>query len=105
KPDIAGTRPREGLSPTRPVAAAGMRTDPPPSEPGANGSRPAATATAAPPLEPPALRCGSHGFLAIGPESGSVVLAIPNSHVAVLPRLIPPASSSTRASSSELSGT
>jgi hypothetical protein len=31
-----------------------MRIEPPPSDPGANGSNPAETATAAPPLEPPA---------------------------------------------------
>ena len=53
KPGLAGMRPRDGFRPTSPVAAAGMRTEPPPSDPGANGSSPAATATAAPPLEPP----------------------------------------------------
>ena len=33
-------RPREGLRPTRPQHEAGIRIDPPPSEPGATGSRP-----------------------------------------------------------------
>ena len=36
--------------------AAGMRTDPAPSEPTAAGTSPAATAAAEPPLEPPGVR-------------------------------------------------
>ena len=72
KPGPAGTRPRDGLTPTRPHAAAGMRTEPPPSEPGANGSIPDATAAAAPPLEPPAPSAGFHGFRVGGPASPSV---------------------------------
>jgi hypothetical protein len=71
-PEPAGTRPREGLRPTSPVAAAGMRTDPPPSDPGATGSRPAATATAAPPLDPPAPSAVSYGFRAGGATLFSV---------------------------------
>ena len=39
-----------------------MRTEPPPSEPCASGSTPAATAAAAPPDEPPGVREVSHGF-------------------------------------------
>ena len=65
-------RPRDGLSPTRPQHDAGIRIDPPPSEPGATGSRPAATAAAAPPEEPPAVRVVSHGVTAGGATSGSV---------------------------------
>src|SRR5207245_1396296 len=65
----AGTSPRDGFSPTRPQAAAGMRMEPPPSDPGAKGSIPLATATAAPPLDPPAPREGSQGFLAGGAAS------------------------------------
>src|SRR6218665_1266758 len=49
-----GTTPRDGLSPNRPQQAAGMRMEPPPSLPCAIGTMPAATAAAAPPLEPPA---------------------------------------------------
>src|SRR6516165_11526077 len=45
--------PRCGLTPTRLHQAAGMRTDPAPSEPIAAGTIPAATAAAEPPLEPP----------------------------------------------------
>ena len=59
-------RPKEGRSPTTPHSAAGMRTDPPVSVPRASGTRPAATATAEPALDPPAIRPGSCG-LAAGP--------------------------------------
>jgi len=72
RPDCEGTRPRDGLRPTRPVAAAGMRIDPPPSLPGATGRRPAATAAAAPPLEPPAPSPVDQGLRVTGPASGSV---------------------------------
>src|SRR5688572_9943751 len=85
RPDAAGTRPREGFTPTRPQAAAGMRIDPPPSEPGANGSIPDATAAAAPPLEPPAPSRRSQGFRVGGPASPSVYDGSPNSGVADLP--------------------
>jgi hypothetical protein len=71
-PDPAGMRPREGFRPTSPVAAAGIRIDPPPSEPGATGSRPVATAAAAPPLEPPAPRSRSYGVRAGAFARGSV---------------------------------
>lgn len=59
RPGIDGTRPRLGFSPTSPVAAAGIRTDPPPSDPTAAGSSPAATATAAPLDDPPGARAVS----------------------------------------------
>src|SRR5690606_40395608 len=55
------TRPRVGLIPKSPHALLGMRIDPPPSLPCATGASPAATAAAAPPLEPPADRDRSHG--------------------------------------------
>src|SRR5690606_36924570 len=61
RPDAMGTLPREGLRPTTPTVAAGMRIDPPPSDAGARGRSPAATAVAAPPLEPPAPFAGFHG--------------------------------------------
>src|SRR5665213_1324889 len=73
-PDIGPllTRPRLTLSPTRPQTLAGIRTEPPPSLPGANGASPAATAAPAPPLEPPADLDRSHGVRAGGATSGSV---------------------------------
>src|SRR5687768_12088731 len=49
-------RPRVGLSPTSPHMLAGPRIEPPPSLACATGTMPAATAAAAPPDEPPALR-------------------------------------------------
>ena len=58
------TRPREGLRPTRPQAAAGIRIEPPPSLAWASGTIPAATAAAEPPLDPPGERSRSHGFRA-----------------------------------------
>lgn len=66
------TRPRLGLIPTSPQQAAGMRTEPPPSEPWARGTTPLATAAPAPPLEPPAVRRGSQGLRAGAPVAGSV---------------------------------
>ena len=65
-------RPRVGFSPTSPQHEAGMRIDPPPSEPCATGTSPAATAAAAPPDDPPAIRVRSHGVTAGGATSGSV---------------------------------
>ena len=62
------TRPRAGLIPTRPVTLAGMRIDPPPSEPWATDARRADTAAAAPPLEPPADRSRSQGVRADLPQ-------------------------------------
>src|SRR5580700_375701 len=68
----AETRARDGFSPNRPQHEAGMRIEPPPSVPCAIGSMPAATAAAAPPLEPPALYARFQG-LRVGPNSrGSV---------------------------------
>ncbi|ALG08411.1 hypothetical protein H4W33_009614 [Kibdelosporangium phytohabitans] len=55
KKDVAGaalTRPRLGFTPTRWQVDAGVRIDPAPSPPCATGSSPAATAVAAPPLDP-----------------------------------------------------
>jgi hypothetical protein len=45
-----------------PQKLAGMRIEPAPSEPTANGSRPAATAAPLPALEPPAVRSAFHGL-------------------------------------------
>ena len=84
------TRPRLGLSPTRPQHAAGMRSEPPPSLPWASGTMPAATAAAEPPEEPPGVRVGSHG-LRVGPVwRGSVVGRIPNSGRLVTPTTTKP---------------
>src|SRR5690606_15063547 len=66
------TRPRLALNPTTPHALAGIRSEPPPSDPWATGTIPAATAAAEPPLDPPADRLRSHGVRAGGAMSGSV---------------------------------
>ncbi len=58
----SGTRPKEGLNPLKPQAADGIRKDPPPSEPVASGTMPAAKAAAEPPEEPPAVCSGFHGL-------------------------------------------
>src|SRR5207247_7049963 len=59
-------RARVGLRPTSPQHAAGARIEPKPSVACAIGSMRAPTAAAAPPLEPPEMRVGSHGFF-VGP--------------------------------------
>ena len=59
-------RPWLTLSPTSPQHEAGMRIDPPPSEAWAIGTMPAATAAAAPPLDPPGVWSRFHG-LRVGP--------------------------------------
>src|SRR5271169_4013437 len=48
-----GTRPMDGRKPTTLQNAAGLRSDPPVSEPLATGASPQASATAAPPDDPP----------------------------------------------------
>ena len=85
------TRPRDALIPKSPQHEAGIRIEPPPSEPCAIGTSPAATAAAAPPLEPPAFLPRSQGVRQ-GPFSGeSVKAVVPNSGVFVLPRTTKPA--------------
>src|SRR5919199_6942879 len=81
-----GTLPNCAFSPKTPQKEAGMRMEPPPSVPSANGVTPAATEVAAPALEPPVVLDGSHA-LRVTPESGlSPPPALhPNSVVVVLP--------------------
>ena len=84
-----GSAPWRAFSPTAPQNAAGRRIEPAVSVPSAAKTAPVATATADPPLEPPALRAGSHGLAAAG-----VVTPKASSCVAVLPRMTAPASRS-----------
>jgi hypothetical protein len=85
-------RPRDTFRPTRPVQAAGIRIEPPPSLPCATGTVPDATAALEPPDEPPGVRSVSHG-LRVGPlRRGSVTGRIPNSGVLTLPISTKPAS-------------
>jgi hypothetical protein len=101
-----GTRPRCGLSPNSPVHADGMRIEPAPSDPSAAEASPPATAVAEPPLEPPLVRCRSHG-LRVTPNVGdSVNGVIISSGTLVLPRMTAPASRRRRTTSwSALLGT
>jgi hypothetical protein len=55
-------RPLVGLSPTILLKAAGTRPEPAVSVPSANETRPAATATAEPELDPPDIEAGSNVF-------------------------------------------
>lgn len=72
-----------------------MRIEPSPSLPCAIGTSPAATAAAAPPDEPPALRATFHGLLVI--RSGvSVVPHSPSSGTVVSPTITAPAARSLR---------
>ena len=76
---------------TTPLAAAGMRVEPPPSVATPIGPMPAATATAAPPLEPAEVRSALQA-LRVRPNSGESVSALwPNSGVVVLPNRMAPA--------------
>src|SRR5438445_13629828 len=81
------TVPYVGRRPTLPQSADGCLIEPPVSEPSAHGARPALTAAADPPPEPPGTRDGSHG-LCDGPYAEfSVDEPIANSSVFVLPRI------------------
>src|SRR3546814_5038 len=63
KPRLSdGTVPGEGRKPVTPQKAAGMRKEPPVSDPVQTGSMPSASATAEPPDEPPQIRFGSNGL-------------------------------------------
>jgi hypothetical protein len=85
------TRPRDGRSENKPQHAAGIRSEPPPSFPAAIGTMPAATAAAAPPLEPPGVRVKSQGLFVRPNSSGSVTARIANSGRLVLPKTTSPA--------------
>src|SRR5688572_145296 len=80
-----GARPGDGLKPTTPHMAAGMRSDPPVSEPVHSGSMSHASATADPPDEPPGLSEGSNG-LPVAPHTKLRLFApAPNSGTFVFP--------------------
>src|SRR5260221_14474625 len=80
------TRPKVAFRPTVPHAGAGMRIEPPVSEPSAATQRPAATAAAEPPLDPEGTRVRSQGL-----QTGGVTLPQANSWVRVLPISTAPA--------------
>src|SRR5260370_1753995 len=84
-------RPRWGLIPTRWVQAAGMRTEPSPSEPSAAGTSPEATAAAEPPEEPPGVCSRLHGLRGIPNAGPSGIGHCPTSAAVVLPPTTAPA--------------
>src|SRR5262245_35449923 len=97
--------PNVGFSPTTPQKLAGIRIEPPSSVPTASGPRPAATATPAPPLEPPQVWAGDHGF-GVAPRSGlSVTPLCAYSGVVVLPTTIAPAARRRATTTASASGT
>ena len=74
-----------GFTATRPQKLPGWRIEPPVSEPRVTGTKPAATAAAEPPDEPPGTRSTSHG-LRVGPKAlVSVELPKANSSMFSLP--------------------
>src|SRR5271167_3935054 len=78
---VWATRPMLGRKPTTPQKDAGLRKEPPTSEPCASQAMPVASATAAPPEEPAADREVSQG-LRVAPNTSLKVLApAPNSGV------------------------
>ena len=85
------TRPHVGLMPNTPLIADGMRIDPPPSAPSANGTSPVATATPEPVDEPPARRSSPCGFRGIARFEFAPFGVIPNSVIGVVPIVIAPA--------------
>ena len=81
-----------------------MRVEPPPSLAVQNGTKPAATAAAEPPLDPPGVRVGSHGLRVVPHALVSVKQVEPNSGAAVLPTGTAPAAR-RRATCTESSST
>src|SRR5215470_11507862 len=78
---VCATRPMLGRKPTMPQKLAGLRKEPPRSEPCASQAMPVASATAAPPDEPAADFDVSQG-LTVAPNTSLKVLApAPNSGV------------------------
>ena len=87
----SGTRPSEGFIPESPQAADGMRIEPPPSEPVASGTIPAASAAAVPPEEPPGVWSRFHGLRVTPNVAFAVLGAQANSGRFVLPTTTHPA--------------
>ena len=101
----SGTRPRCGLSPTRPQAAAGIRIEPPPSEAVAAATIPEATAAAEPPLLPPVECAGSQGLRVAPQVCDSVKGHSASSGRCVVPMTTAPAARSRRTCSASRAAT
>src|SRR6185295_13954002 len=83
--------PYDGLRPTTPHAAAGMRIEPPVSLPMDAKAIPDATLTADPPLDPPGERVGSFGCRTGPNADSSLVVPRANSCRFTFPTKIAPA--------------
>ena len=81
-----------------------MRIEPPPSEPVAAETIPAATAAAEPPEEPPVVRSGFHGLRVIPLASVAVQGKIISSGTLVIPTGIAPAARRRRTTSAVCGG-
>ena len=82
-----------------------MRSDPPRSVPSASAIIPVTSAAAPPPVEPPALFVGSHGFRVRPNTSLNVLPPAANSGQLVLPRITAPAARNRRTTSASSAGT
>src|SRR5262245_55499288 len=91
------TRMREGLRPTPPHQEAGMRIEPPMSEPWAMGTIPAITAAMPPPVEPPADQPCFQGFDGLPNMAHSVVAGMVYPGAGGRPMTLPPAALSRSA--------
>ncbi len=89
-----GIVPSVGLIPKVPHIDDGAVIDPAESVPVAPGTRPAATAAAEPPLEPPGVSAVSHGLRVSGPRRFFVSPSRPNAGVFVFPTITAPAARS-----------
>src|SRR5271170_8005873 len=87
------TRPYVGISAGMPQYAPGCRMEPPVSVPSETTDRPAATAAAEPPLDPPGTRSRAPGFRTGPYAEFSFELPMANSSQLVLPRITAPAAS------------
>ena len=76
-----------------------MRIEPAPSAASANGTSPAATAAAEPPLDPPGVRSVSHGLRVTPQVTDSVNGHSPSSGIVVLPTTTAPAARRRRTTS------
>jgi hypothetical protein len=87
------------------LKCAGIRVEPPISEPKSKAVSPAAVATAPPPAEPPDVRAVFHG-LSVGPNTGlSAWTSWFPAGMLVLPMISAPAVRSRRTTSAPWSGT
>ncbi len=104
-PGVFATRPKLGRMPTMPQKLAGLRSEPPISEPCATHAMPVASATAAPPEEPAADFEVFQGFSVAPNTSLNVFAPAPNSGVFDFAYTIAPDASRCSTSRFDFAGT